>query len=253
MKHLCSAVIIAFVAANPYSAFAQGEITLIGPGGIRAAVDQILAGYDSKTGYKVKGTFGSGVVAREQAARGDTYDVAIVQPPYPQVLASGNVVASSETPLANVAVGVVVRQGAPKPDISTPEAVKRMLLAAKSIAYSTPGGASAVGPTVEEMIKKLGIADQVRPMIKLTGGSGPSLELVAKGEAEVGMAFMSEMTVPGVDVVGPLPKEIAPPTAYVGFVSTHAKDAAAAKALLEYLSSPAAAPAYRAQHMVPGR
>src|SRR5690349_13321706 len=108
MNYLCSAIIIVCIAANPYSAFAQKEITLIGPGGIRAAVDQILAGYDAKTGYQVKGTFGSGVVAREQAARGDTYDVAIVQPPYPQVLASGNVVASSETPLANVAIGVVV-------------------------------------------------------------------------------------------------------------------------------------------------
>ena len=216
-------------------------------------MDQLLPGYESKTGHKVKGTFGSGVVAREQAARGDTYDVAIVQPPYPQVLASGNVVASSETPLANVAVGVAVRQGAPKPDISTPEAVKRTLLAAKFIAYSTPGGPSAVGPTVVEMIRNLGISEQVQPMIKLTGGSGPSLELAAKGEVEIGFAFMSEMATPGVDVIGPLPQEIAPPTAYVGFVSTHAKDPAAAKALLEYLSSPDAAPADKAQHMAPGR
>jgi molybdate transport system substrate-binding protein len=253
VKNLLLAAIMTLALCDPYSVWAQEVITLIGPGGIRASADQIIPGYESKTGLKVKGSFGSGVVAREQAARGDTYDVAIVQPPYPQVLTSGNVVASSETPLANVAVGVAVRQGAPKPDISTPEAVKRMLLAAKFIAYSTPGGASAVGPTVEDMLKKLGIADQVRPMIKLTAGSGPSMELVAKGEAEIGMAFMSEMSVPGVDVIGALPKEIAPPTAYVGFVSTHAKDPAAAKALLEYLSSPEAAPAYKAQHMQPGR
>jgi molybdate transport system substrate-binding protein len=252
VKNLLLAAIIALVPW-PSSVLAQEIITLIAPGGIRASADQIIPGYESRTGRKVKGTFGSGVVAREQAARGDTYDVAIVQPPYPQVLTSGNVVASSETPLANVAVGVAVRQGAPKPDISTPEAVKRMLLAAKFVAYSTPGGASAVGPTVEDMLKKLGIADQVRSLIKLTAGSGPSMELVAKGEAEIGMAFMSEMNVPGVDVIGALPKEIAPPTAYVGFVSTHAKDPAAAKELLEYLSSPEAAPAYKAQHMEPGR
>jgi molybdate transport system substrate-binding protein len=79
------------------------------------------------------------------------------------------------------------------------------------------------------------------------------MQMVAKGEAEIGLTFLSEMETPGIEPVGPLPKDIAPPTSLVGFVSTHAKDPKAAKALLDYLSSPEAAAAYKAQHMQPGR
>lgn len=123
-------------------------MTLIAPGGIRAAVEQLVPGFERKTGYKVKATFGSGLGTKQQVARGEVFDVPIVQPPYPEVLASGHVVTSSATPLASVAVGVAVPQGASKPDISTPDAVKRTLLAAKSVSYPIrragrrPGSAS---------------------------------------------------------------------------------------------------------------
>ena len=97
----------------------------------------MIPDFERKTGHKVKATFGSGLGTKQQVARGEPFDVPIVQPPFPEVLASGHVVAGSETPLATVAVGVAVRNGAPKPDISTPEAVKRMLLAAKSFPIRT--------------------------------------------------------------------------------------------------------------------
>ena len=232
---------------------AKGEVTLIAPGGIRAPIEQLIPGFEKKTGYKVKATFGSGGGTHKQVVKGDAFDVPVVQPPYQDVLDSGNVVTSSERPLASVAVGVAVRKGAPKPDISTPEAVKKMLLKAKSVAYPNAAAGAAAGVSIEEMLKKLGIADQIQAKLQRVQGGAGAMAAVAKGDAEIGMTFLSEMDNAGIDVVGPLPKRVCPPTQLVGFVSAHAKDPTGAKALLAYLSSKEAAGAYKAQHMQPGK
>jgi molybdate transport system substrate-binding protein len=252
MKPLLSSMICVLVLGGSDCARAQSEITLIAPGGIRAAIEQLIPGFESKTGRKVKATFGSGGGTRQQVAQGEAFDVPIVQPPYPEVLASGNVVVASATPLATIAIGVAVKKGAPKPDLSTPEAVKRTLLAAKSISYPDGARGAAAGVSFNETLKKMGIAEQLQPKIKLAQGGAAAMAMVAKGEAEIGLTFLSEMEDPGIDVVGPLPREISTPTSLVGFVSSHAKDPAAAKSLLEYLSSPGAAAAYQAHRMQPG-
>ncbi len=245
-----SALVIALVLANSYSARAQEEITLLAPGSIRQALGELVPSFEQKTGKKVKVTFGSGGGTKEQIARGELFDVSVLQPPYPEVLASGNVVASSAAPLATVAVGMAVRKGALKPDISTPEAVKQTLLAAQSITYSDPAG-TASGVAISNGIEKLGIAEQMQPKTKLNRGGDP-LESVAQGESEIGLVFLVDMDNPGIDVVGPLPREFVTPTGFVGFVSSRAKDPAAANELLDYLSSPDAAPVYRAKGMQPG-
>jgi len=252
MKQLRPLGFVGLVLGIPFSAQAQSEVTLVAPGGIRTAIEQLIPGFEAKTGIKVKPTFTSGGGAKQQVIKGDVFDVPIVQPPLETVLASGNVVASSATPLASVAVGVAVRKGAPKPDISTPDAVKRMLLAAKSIAYPNPAGGAAAGVSFDQALKKLGIAEQVEPKIKRAQGGAAAMTMTAKGEVEIGLTFLSEMEEPGLDIVGPLPREISTPTELVGFVSSHAKNAAGAKALLEYLSSPAAASVYKAGGMQPG-
>ena len=117
----------------------QAEITLLAPGIMQEPVEQLLKGFEAKTGHKVKATFGNEDGTKQQIIKGEPFDVPLLETtgktPIEAVTASGNVVASSATPVAKIFVGVAVRKGAPKPDISTPEAVKRMLLAAKSIAY----------------------------------------------------------------------------------------------------------------------
>jgi molybdate transport system substrate-binding protein len=254
MKYfLSSATLVALLVGNPSAVRAQTEVTLIAPGGVRTAIEQLIPGFEQKTGYKVKATFGSGGGTHKQVVAGEAFDVPIVQRPYQDVISSGNVVASSETPLANVSVGVAVKKGSPKPDISSPEAVKRMLLAAKSISYPNGAGGAAAGVSFDETLKKLGISDQMQPKIKRAQGGAGAMVMAANGEVEVGLTFLSEMETPGIDVVGPLPREISTPTFLVGFVSSHAKDPAAAKALLAYLSSPAAAAVYKKQGMQPGR
>ena len=252
MRHLVALAISALVIGNWDNARAQSQVTLIAPGGIRGAIEQLIPGFEKKTGHTVKATFGSGGGTKQQVVRGEAFDVPIVQPPYPEVLASGNVVAGTETPLASVAVGVAVRKGAPKPDISTPEAVKHMLLAAKSISYPDASGGAAAGVSFNATLNKLGIGEQMQPKIKRAQGGAGAMKLTAGGEVEIGLTFLSEMNDPGIDVVGPLPREISTPTTLVGFVSTHAKDPVAARALLEYLSSPEAAVVYKAHGMQPG-
>ena len=253
MKRLLLSALAAIAAGSLYNAGAQtDEITLIAPGGIRAAVEKLIPGFEQKTGYKVKATFGSGLGTKQQVAHGDAFDVPIVQPPYEEVLASGNVVAGSATTLASVAVGVAVRKGAARPDISTPEAVKRTLLAAKSIAFPDPAGGAAAGVSFTETLRKLGIAEQIQPKIKRAQGGAGAMGMAAKGEVEIGLTFLSEMDDSGIDIVGPLPREISTPTTLIGFEGSRARNPAAAKALLDYLSSPDAAVVYKSLRMQPG-
>jgi molybdate transport system substrate-binding protein len=251
MKYSLSAAVIAVAVCLASTARAD-EVTLVAPGGIRAAIEKMIPEFERKTGHKVKPTFGSGGGTKRQVANGEPFDVPIIQPPYPEVLASGHVVAATATPLATVAVGVAVRKGARKPDISTPEAVKRMLLAAQAIAYPDPAGGAAAGVSFEKTLETLGIAEQVKPKIKRAQGGAGAMTMVAKGEVDIGLTFLSEMEDAGIDAVGPLPREISTPTALVGFLSTRAKASAAAKALLEYLSSSQVAAVYKASGMQPG-
>ncbi len=251
MKHLhSSAITVALALASSPIACAQGEIAFLTPQPLKASLDQLIPGFESKTGYKVKMTVGSGLGTKQQVARGEAFDVPVILPPYSEALASGNVVASSATTLASLILAVGVRKGAPKPDISTPEAVKRMLLTAKSISYVDPMVGSAGLPVVE-MLKKLGLAEQMQPKIKIGATGGVVQNLVARGEAEICLLYLSDIRNPGIDVAGLVPQQIASPTNLVGFVSTHAKDPVAAKALLDYLSSPEAQTVYKAEGMQP--
>jgi len=252
MKRLLSSIIVAASLCTA-SAAAADEVSLVAPGGIRAAIEKLIPGFEKQTGHKVKPTFGSGGGTKEQVVRGEAFDVPIVQPPLATVLASGHVVANSETPLATVAVAVAVRKGATRPDISTAAAVKRALLAARAIAYPDPAGGAAAGVSFEQTLEKLGIAAQLRPKIKLAQGGAGAMAMVASGEVDLGLTFFSEMSDPGIDAVGPLPREISAPTALVAFLSTQAKAPEAAKALLRYLSSSEAAAVYKASGMQPGR
>ena len=245
---------VAVLAISISGNVSAAEITLIAPGGIRAAVEQMIPAFEKKTGHIVKATFGSGNGTKQRVVKGEAFDVPIVQPPYPDVLASGNVVNGTETPLAHVSVGVAVRPGTPHPDISTPDAVKKLLLSAKSISYPDPKGGAAAGVSFDETLKKLGIADQMRPKIKLAQGGAGAMKMLADKEVDVGLTFVSEIiTEPGVEAVGPLPQSISTPTRLSGFIGAHAKNEAAAKQLLEYLSSADAAKVYRERGMVPGR
>jgi molybdate transport system substrate-binding protein len=251
VKYLFSLVAVgALLMSISPAARAQTEVTILVPNPFRSAMDKVAPGFDGKSGYKLKVTYGRGLGTRDQAAKGDPFDVFIILPPYPEALASGNIDPKSATTLASLTLAVGVKKGAPKPDISSPKALKQTLLAAKTIAFVDPPQGSD-GTTTKMALEKLGVYDAITPKAKLFPNSGNVGNTIAKGDAEICIYWLNEMTNPGVDVVGRLPKQILSPLKVVAFISTHAKDPKAAKALVAYLSSPEAENTYKQDGFLP--
>src|SRR5262247_2376539 len=171
MKKLISFAVAAVILGAANSSQAE-EVTLIAPRGMRCPVDLMKPGFEKKTGHVLKPTIGAGGATHRQVVQGAPFDVPVVQPPYDDVIKSGNVVAGSETPLATVPIVVVVRKGEKKPDISNADAVKRMLLAVKAVSYPDGAGGlgGAAGVSFDNTQKKLGIYDQIQPKVKRVQG-----------------------------------------------------------------------------------
>lgn len=252
MKHLFSfLMVVAFALGISSSAFAQGEINLLAPGPIREPLDKLILMYQTKTGTKVKVIYAGGVPSRKQVAEGKGLDVDLLFAPFQDVLKTGNIVPGSATVVARVRLALGVKKGAPKPDISTPAAVKKTLLAAKSITSVDPAVGS-VGGIAEACIDKLGIADQVKPKLKWVRDGGIVQDSVAKGEIEIALGpYLSDMKNPGLYVVGPLPPGASTPVDITGFLSNSLKDTKDAKAFLAYLRSKEAAPVWEEAKIFP--
>ena len=132
--------------------------------------------------------------------------------------------------------------------------MKTVLRAAKALAYPNAASGAAAGVSFDQTLARLGIADELKPKIKIAQGGSGAMALLAKGEVDVGITFISEIiTEPGVEAVGPLPREISTPTGLVAFLSSHTKNIEPARALVLYLSGEAAAKVYRERGMAPGR
>jgi len=252
VRHLLGvAIVLVLLLGILPAAYAQSEVTLLVPAPMRVALDKIIPLFEMKTGNKVTVTNGTTLGTKQQVAKGDAFDVPVMQPPYDEALASGNVVVSSGRTIASFVEAVCVKKGAPKPDISSADAIRRLLLGAKSIDYSDPAAGSA-GVRVVEAFQKLGITEQMKAKAKIVPNSGPAQMDVATGDAELCLAYLSDLRNPGIDAVGPLPFDIFAPNDMVGFVSSHAKDPKASLALLDFLSSPDVADIYMSAGMKPG-
>jgi molybdate transport system substrate-binding protein len=252
LKSPIALIVVATLAlAVPFRAGAQSEITLLSPDPIKATLEKLVSDFETKTGTHVKITYGTGVSTRKTVASGQALDVSLLFAPFPEALKTGNIVPGSATVIATLRLALAVKKGAPKPDISTAEAVKLTLLNAKSILSVDPTQGS-VGGIALLALDKLGIADQVKPKIKWVRTGEIVQESVANGEAEIALGpYLSDMRNPGLDVVGALPPEASMPVDITGFLSTSVKDPKAAKALLDYLSSREATPVYEAAKIFP--
>jgi molybdate transport system substrate-binding protein len=158
--------------------------------------------------------------------------------------------------LARTGIGICVRKGAPRPDVSTPEALKRALLGAKTVGHASPAGGSIVAAHIQGVFERLGIAAQVTPKVKLAAGgaNGRVSVLVSSGEAEIGLQQVSElMSNPEVEVVGMLPAELQLTTLYSAAVTASARQAEAAMSLIRVLTVPTAAPIFKAAGLDPAR
>jgi molybdate transport system substrate-binding protein len=212
---------------------------------------ELLPRFEQASGNRVTTRYGGTVDVRNWLDAGEPFDLTIAASSLIDAFtASGLITASSRVDIATSGVGVAVRAGAAKPDISTPGAFKQALLAAKSIGYST-------GPSGQYFLKlldRIDLAGRIMPKLKQVPAGGFVGTLVANGDTEIGVQQVSELvTFPGVDYLGPLPADFQMTTTFAGGVSSAAKQPAAAAALARFLAAPEAASAFVKFGLEPAR
>jgi molybdate transport system substrate-binding protein len=219
------------------------EVRVMISGGLSAAYNVLVPEFERVTGHKVLTAYGPSMGTTVNAIpirleRGEAADVVImVGYALGDLITQGKVKADSRVDLVKSLIGICVKAGAPKPDISSPEALKRALLTAKSIAYSD----SASGVYISsEMFQRLGIVEEMKDKARKIPAE-PVAGVVARGEAEIGFQQFSEMLpIPGLDIVGPLPPELQKVTLFSAGIASVSKEPDAGKALIKFLASPAA-------------
>lgn len=231
-----------------YSARAA-EITVLCSTAMKEVMLELIPTFERTSGHKLAISYESSNAILEKIKGGASADLVILTAETIADLARrGNVTAGSRVDLARSGVGLAVRSGAPKPDIGSVQALKTSLLAAKSIAYTKIG---ASGVHFAGVMKRLGIAEQMKSRTVLVTGSVG--EVVAKGEAEIGVQQISELLpVAGIEIIGPLPGDLQKITVFSAGLYATAKEPEAAKALVRFLSAEAAVPVIRKKGMEPG-
>lgn len=217
------------------------EIKLLCAVALHPAIDALIPDFEKSSGHKVTITYGTAGAVVNRVQKGEAADIVISAAPLiDQLQAQGKVVAGSRVIIAKVGVGAFVRKGAVKPDISSADAFKRSMLAARSIAYPDPARGGASGIYVASLLERLGIAAEMKPKTKLST-LGTLYASVASGEVEIGFNQVSEILAqPTVELAGPLPSAIQNYTQFVPGIVTGSSQTDAARALVAFLSSPAA-------------
>jgi molybdate transport system substrate-binding protein len=248
MHRLAAALAFALLAA--VSAANAAEIHVMLTDALGTSFEELAPPFARASGHTIHEAHGpsGGLVRRFNA--GEFADVILVDDKSIDALIKQGKLRPGRTDLTRTGIGIAVRKGAPHPDVSTPEAFKRALLAAKTIGHTDPKGGGLTAAPIMAAFQKLGIASEVAPKIRLAAGgpTGRVSTLVANGEAEIGMQMVSELlSNPELDVIGMLPPDFQLITVYSAAIATSAKEPEAAKALIGALAAPEAAAIYKAK------
>lgn len=246
---LLARIAVAAVAIGMSMAHAA-EVKVMAVNAVKEAYVELVSRFEKTSGHKVTTIWGGSESIAKRVRDGEVVDIAFsTDSNIDKLISAGKLVAGSRADFAKSSVGVAVRSGLPRPDISSGEAVKTAVLAAKSVAYSS--GAS--GFYLAELFKKMGIADQIKDKVKQPASGAQIGELVARGEAEMGFQQVSELLhVKGIDYLGPLPADIQNITVFSAGLHAAAPALDAAKALVKFLTAPEAVPMIKKMGMEPG-
>lgn len=247
-----SLILAAVLSLTGVALASAAQVKVLTAGAFKEVVLALVPDFEKQTSNKVVVSNDTAGGLKKRIESGEAFDVAVITPAIIDELAgAGKVAAGSRVNLASVGVGVVVKEGAPKPDVSTVEAFKQALLAAKTVAYIDPASGGSSGIYIDKLFERLGIADQIRAKAKLKKG-GHVADLIVSGEAELGLHQISEIVpVKGAALAGPLPKEIQNTTTYAAGLSASAQNRDAAQALIKMFSGPAAATVIKSKGMKP--
>ena len=231
------------------------ELKVLSAIGMQSLLEDLGPKFERATGHKLSISFATAGAAVKRAQGGEAADVVIAtRQGIDGLVKNGKVSANNVTALASAGISVAIRKGAPKPDIASPDALKRTLLAAKSISYVDPASGGASGIHFTKVLDRLGIANEMKSKTVFPNPKAPAEvgALVANGEAEIGVHIIVElMSVAGIDIVGPLPGDLQNTIVFAAAVMASAKDAEAAKALVNFLRTREAAAVTKAKGMEP--
>ncbi len=236
------------VAASIFGAAAllaqPAPIHVLVSNGVRAVVEDLQSQCEKAVGHPLAIQYSAAALLKQKVDAGEQFDVALLTTEVTdELIKEGKIPADSRVDLGRVGVGVGIRSGAPKPDISSPEAFKRTLLSAKSITYAKDGAARVL---IEKIYDRLGIANEVKPKIILQSVPGTPQTAVADGHAEMVMTLISEiLPIKGIELLGPVPKELQSYVSFRGGVSANTENAEASRAVVKFFISPKVAPAYK--------
>jgi len=240
IKTIGTAISCVLLVVNAVGVASAAEIKLLSAVALQLGIAGLIADFEKSTGSKVMVTYGTAGALTDRIQKGEVSDVVIVTgPQIDELQKQGKVVSGSRVDIAKVGVGAVVRKGAAKPDISSADAFKRSLLAARLIAYPDPANGGATGIYLASLFERLGIAVEMKPKTKL--GQLSLYESVANGEIDIGFNQISEILAqPSVDFLGPLPPAIQGYTLFAAGIGAASSQVDVGKALVTFLSSPAA-------------
>ena len=239
-----AALALALLASEVQAA----EIKVLASTAVKTTLEELAPQFEKATGNKADLTFAPAAALKVKIDEGAAFDVAILAAGVTDSLSGSGKIDTPPTTIAHSGIGVAIRKGAPKPDISTSGAFKQALLNAKSIGFTAAG---ATGAYLKTLFEKLGIADELKPKIKLLPGAAG--EAAASGEVEMGMTQISEiLPYANAELLGPLPPDIQSYTYFSAAVSTVSKESDVAKAFIKFLAAPQALAVIKAKGMEPG-
>ena len=250
MRSVTTAAAAGLAAMLAFGAPASAaDIRVLSTNALKTSLEALMPQFEKATEHKVVFVWGPAANLKTQIEKGEAFDATILTTAgIDDLVKQGKLDGATRTPLARSGIGVAVRKGASRPDISTTEAFKRALLSANSVTYVEQG---ASGIYLKDLFVRLGIADALKPKLKLAPTA--AAEFVASGEAEIGMTQISEiLPYTDAELVGPLPADIQLTTVFSAGVATDSKDAAAAKAFLAFLNSAAANAVKKSKGLDPG-
>ena len=245
MKTLLTAL-AGLAVLSTMASIRAAEIKVIASNGVKEALHELAPAFERETGHKLVISFGLAAALKRQIEAGEAFDLAILPAAVIDDLAKqGKVDAASRPAIARSGVGIGIKKGAPRPDIRTPGAFKRTLLAAKSITWAKEGQS---GIYFASLLERIGIAEQMKSKAVPASTGVEVGKLVASGQAQLGVILVNELMVaPGVEVLGPLPAELQNYTVFHAGVGVGSKDSSAAKALIEFLTTPAAGAVFKSK------